>query len=265
MRHLQAMRTCGVAALSIALAAPVHAVLPLIAGLGKQLVKDLLFDGVKSQLMGSLSGMGCKGAAMASLLTPGATLRASLPSAMPSLPAGMPQLMGGAMPALPVGGDTAQMTALMQQAMAGRMPSGAAMSPELMAQMNGAMPALQQTMAQPLSRAETLAVFDEMAELGIMTPAMQSEMRDCVMLAPPSAGNTLGMTGAMFKSMLLPQLRAAREQMANLQPEEREQLANDIAQAMKDASPEDRKAFQDGFGAGFFPPEVTTAVKAKLR
>ena len=39
---------------------PVHGALPLIAGLGKQLIQNLLIDGVKSQLMGSLSGMGCR-------------------------------------------------------------------------------------------------------------------------------------------------------------------------------------------------------------
>jgi glutamine synthetase adenylyltransferase len=120
-------------------------------------------------------------------------------------------------------------------------------------------------MSQPLSRAETLAVFDELAELGVMTPAMQSEARDCITLAPPAASATLGMTGAMMKNMVLPQLRSAREEMANLAPEEREQLATEIAQAMKDLPPEDRKAFQEGFGAGFFPPEVVTAVKDKLR
>ena len=134
-----------------------------------------------------------------------------------------------------------------------------------MAQIEAGMAAMQQAMSQPLSRTETLAVFDELAALGVMTPAMQSEVRDCVTLAPPSASASLGMTGALMKNMMLPPLRSAREQMANLQPDEREQLATEIAQAMKDASPEDRKAFQDGFGVGFFPPDVVSAVKAKLR
>jgi len=34
---------------------------------------------------------------------------------------------------------------------------------------------------------------------------------------------------------------------------------------MKDASPEDRKAFHEGFGVGFFPPDVVEAVKSKMR
>jgi hypothetical protein len=260
------MRAAAAAALLlIGAIAPVHGVLPIVAGLGKQLLQNLLFDGVKSQLLGSLAGTGCKGAAVASLLTPGGVKQALLPSAMPTMPAAMPQGMGVAMPGLPAGADAAQMAALMQQSMAGRMPAGGAMTPEMTAQMSGAMRGLQQAMSQPLSRSETLAVFDELTELGIMTPAMQSEMRDCVTLAPPDTTAALGTAGAMFKNMVLPQLRTAREQMANLQPAEREQLADEIATAMKQASPEDRKAFQQGFGQGFFPPEVVEAVKAKMR
>ena len=247
MRRPSPLRAVALATvLCIGLATPVHAALPIVAGLGKQLVQNLLLDGVKSQLLGSLSNMGCKGAAVASLLTPGGARQALLSQAMPGLP-------GGA--------DAAQMQALMQQAMAGRLPAGAAMSPEMMSQLGAA----QQAMSQPLSRSETAAVFDELAELGVMTPAMQSELRDCLTLAPPNATAALGMSGALFKNMVLPQLRLAREQMANLQPEEREQLANDIVEAMKEASPEDRKAFQQGFGQGFFPREVVDAVKLKMR
>ena len=157
------------------------------------------------------------------------------------------------------------MAALMQQQLGARAGAMSTLPPEQMAQINAGMAAMQQAMEQPLSRGETLAVFDELGQLGVVTPAMQSEVRDCVMLAPPSASASLGMAGALMKNMVLPQLRSAREQMANLQPEEREQLATEIAQAMKDLPPDDRKAFQDGFGAGFFPPDVVTAVKARLR
>ncbi|HVQ01899.1 MAG TPA: hypothetical protein VMT14_00175 [Burkholderiaceae bacterium] len=252
MRRPSPLRAVALATvLCIGLATPAHAALPIVAGLGKQLVQNLLLDGVKSQLLGSLSNMGCKGAAVASLLTPGGARQALLSQAMP----------GMSMPGLPGGADAAQMQALMQQAMAGRLPAGAAMSPEMMSQLGAA----QQAMSQPLSRSETAAVFDELAELGVMTPAMQSELRDCLTLAPPNATAALGMSGALFKNMVLPQLRLAREQMANLQPEEREQLANDIVEAMKEASPEDRKAFQQGFGQGFFPREVVDAVKLKMR
>jgi hypothetical protein len=264
MRRLSPLRAGLLSsALCMGLATPVHGALPIVAGLGKQLLQNLLFDGVKSQLLGSLSNMGCKGAAVASLLTPGGARQALLSQALPSM--AMPPAMGMAMPGMPTGTDPTQMAALMQQMMGGRMPPGGAMSPELMSQLGAAMPGFQQAMSQPLSRTETAAVFDELAELGVMTPAMQSELRDCLTLAPPNATAALGMSGALFKNMVLPQLRMAREQMANLPPEEREQLANDIVEAMKEASPEDRKAFQQGFGQGFFPREVVDAVKAKMR
>jgi hypothetical protein len=285
MGHRLSRRAISLTAAVVALwaTAPAHGVLPLVAGLGKQLIQNLLIDGVKSQLMGSLSGMGCKGAALASVLSAdkaslagmiGGALMPSMPGgmAMPSamaMPPGMAVPAGMPMPGLgdgkATGGDMSSMMALMQQQLGGRGGGMPTMSAEQMAQMNASMAAMQQAMSQPLSRTETLAVFDELGELGVVTPAMQSELRDCVMLAPPSASASLGMTGAMMKNMMLPQLRSAREQMANLQPEEREQLSNEIAQAMKDLSPEDRKAFQEGFGGGFFPPEVVTAVKAKLR
>jgi hypothetical protein len=285
MGHRFSRRAIALVAAVVTLwaAAPVHGVLPLIAGLGKQLVQNLLIDGVKSQLMGSLSDMGCKGAALASVLAGGKGTVAdmlggalmpsgmAMPSAMPSgmaIPPSM-SMPAGAMPGLGDGkamaGDMPQMMALMPQQLSARGGATPAMAPEQMAQIQAGMVAMQQAMSQPLSRTETLAVFDELAALGVMTPAMQSEMRDCVMLAPPSASASLGMTGALMKNMMLPQLRSAREQMANLQPEQREQLATEIAQAMKDASPEDRKAFQEGFGVGFFPPDVVSAVKAKLR
>ena len=269
MSHRIAARPLAVAAaLVIACSLPAHGALPLIAGLGKQLLKDMLFDGVKSQLMGSLAGMGCKGAALASLASPGGLKRAATQALTPTLPgaAAMPQTLGIGMPAMPGAGgaDAAQMQALMQQMMAGRM--GAGMSPEAMAQMQAQMPALQQMLSQPpLSRSETMAVFDELAELGVMTPSMQSELRDCMTLAPPGAGDGLGRSGAMMKNMVLPQLREARTQMANLDPAEREQLANGIVDGLKEASPEDRRAFLDGFGAGFFPRDVVDAVRAKMR
>jgi hypothetical protein len=269
MSHRIAPTSLAVAvALAIGCGMPAHGALPLVAGIGKTLLKDLLFDGVKSHLIGSLGGMGCKGAAVASLLSPGGVKRAAVQALTPSLPmAGMPQTLGMGMPAVPGAGnaDTAQLMAQMQQMMAGRMGHGT-MSPEAMAQMQAQMPALQQMLQQPpLSRAETITVFDELAELGVMTPAMQSELRDCLMLAPPGVGDSIGMSGAMLKNMVLPQLRAAREQMANLQPQEREQLANEMTEALKEASPEDRRAFLDGFGAGFFPRDVVDAVKAKSR
>ena len=291
MKRRLSKRALAVAALAASvLCAPAHGALPLIAaGMGKQLIKNMLIDGIKSQLIGSLGDMGCKGAALASVLSSttggGSGLAggvAALSGGIPGMPAGLPGLTGamppaGGMPGMPVAGamtiapgalgamGSPQMMAMLEQFSArgtGAMP---AMSPEHAAQMQAGMVAMQQAMAQPLSRSETLAVFDELAELGVMTPAMRSEVRDCVMLAPPSSSAALGMSGSMVKNMVLPPLRDARAQMAALTPEQREQLAGEIAQALAEASPEDRKAFQEGFAAGFFPPDVVDAVKAKLR
>ena len=255
-----------IVAAALATAPASHAVLPVVAALGKQFLKDMLIDGVKSQLIGSLAGMGCKGAATASLLASAGNPRAALSGAL-AMPGGMPAMPAG-MPAMAAGGramDPAQANVAMQQLMgsrAGAMPAMPAMSPDQTAQMAHAMQAMQQAMAQPLSRAETLQVFDEMSDLGLLSPAMRAEARDCVTLAPPGAN--VGMAGAMLKNMMLPQLRTARETMASLTPEERTQLADEIVESLKEASPEDRKTFQDGFGLGFFPPDVVERVKTKL-
>ena len=301
-RSSRQMTALIAAVVAIGVALPAHGVLPLIAGLGKQIVQNMLIDGVKSQLIGSLSGMGCKGAALASLVAsssargmggmlgggmlPGLAGGRAMPpgiAVMPSdaMPSGAMPNMADArtmraargapeIPNLASGADLqsmdlSKMMALMQQQMGSRVGAMPSMSPEQMAMLQSSMAAMQQAMSQPLSRAETQAVFDELAELGVMTPDMQSEARDCVTLAPASADASLGMSAALIKSMVLPQLRSAREQMAHLQPEDRERLASEIAQAMKDASPEDRKAFQEGFAAGFFPPDVVDSVQARLR
>jgi len=299
----RAVAAMAVAMGAVAASAPALAVLPLVAGLGKQIIQNMLIDGVKSQLIGSLAQSGCKGAAIASMVagSPTRTLGGMLGGGLGAgLPAGaamrpnspMPAMPSmGAMGAMPAMGDAAslraarggvgianaaapgvdsrtmdmsQLMAVAQQQAGGRMGAMPAMSPEQMAQMQSAMAQMQQAMAQPLSPAETQAVFDELAALGVMTPAMQTEARECIALAGPSAAPGLGASAALMKTMVLPKLREAHERMANLTPEEREQLSGEIAQAMKDASPEDRKTFQEGFGVGFFPPDVVESVRAKL-
>lgn len=303
------MAATTVAVCVVIASAPALGVLPLVAGLGKQIIQNMLIDGVKSQLIGSLAQSGCKGAAIASLvagsptrtlggmmggglgtgLPAGAAMRpnAAMP-AMPGTPAMPPMGAMGAMPGMgdaaslraarggvgianaapgvdPRTMDMSQLMAMAQQQSGGRMGAMPAMSPEQMAQMQSAMAQMQQAMAQPLSPAETQAVFDELASLGVMTPAMQSEAHDCIALAGPSAAPGLGASAALMKNMVLPKLREAHDKMANLTPDEREQLSSEIAQAMKDASPADRKSFQEGFGVGFFPPDVVDSVRGKMR
>jgi len=47
MTHRTLRRALAVAVIAVAATAPAHGVLPLVAGFGKQLIKDMLIDGVK--------------------------------------------------------------------------------------------------------------------------------------------------------------------------------------------------------------------------
>jgi hypothetical protein len=138
------------------------------------------------------------------------------------------------------------------------------MDPEQMKQVTASMGQMQDAMSKPLSRPETLAVFDELAQLGVLTPSMHSEVRDCIKLASPSASQSLGQTGAIFKSMVLPQLKTTKAQLAALPPESQQQLIDEITQSLKEANADDRKAFFDGLGQGYFPQSVVDGVKAKF-
>jgi hypothetical protein len=259
--------------LSLVLPAPGFAQVPptMIASLGKQILQNLVFGSVKNELIGSLAGMGCKGAALAGLaaaanaggaagaarsLTAGA--RGPLPSgaAMRSAgPGGMPPGMGG-MGAMDPATMQKAMETMQQQ-------SGGGVSPEQMAMMQNAMVQMQGAMSQPLSREDTKAVFDEMAELGLLSDAMRSEAKDCVNYAAPGAGDSIGAAGAMLKNTVLPAARQAKERMAALTPEEQEPLVDGMVEALNSASPADRKAFFDGLGLGFFPPQVVEQVRAR--
>jgi hypothetical protein len=220
----------------------------------------------------------------------------AMPPGMPSMPAGMPQGMAmpsmptgaggvapGAMPrgtvpggmamggapmgAMPMGGSgpvaMGQAPGDLQQAFAAaqaRTGAGSTMTPEQMARAQEAMARMQRAMEHPLSRPETLAVFDELKDLGILTDSMHSEARDCILLAPAGSDRQLGQTGAVFKEVLLPQIRETKAKLANLTPEEQDSLAQGISDALRDASPGDRKAFAEGLGQGFFPKAVVDKV-----
>ena len=257
-----------------------HAVLP-IAVFGKEFLRNVIFGQAKDQLIGSLAGMGCKGARLASLI-------ASVDSAKTFAGGGMPRGMPGAVPGgakLPesgmmmprgmvvppgVGGAAgmpeSQMRALMQGGMPNpaMMPSMSEMSPEQATQMQNAMAAMQQAMEHPLSRAETIAVFDEMASLGLMTNEMRGQVRECIELAPSESVQSVGMAGAMVKSMMLPALRDAKQTMNNLTPAEQGELADALVDGLKQSSAKDRQVFLEGFGAGFFPAPVVAKVRARI-
>jgi hypothetical protein len=254
------------------LACPLHGVAQvpptMVASLGKQILQNLIFGSVKNELIGSLAGMGCKGATIAGLaaaanagggagaaraLTGGARPTPSGGMAIRSAgPGGMPPGMGG-MGAM----DPATMQKAMEMM---QQQSGGRMSPEqqaMMAQIQGAM-------AQPLSREESKAVFDEMAGMGLITDKMRDEAKECITYAPPGAGDSLGGASAMIKTTVLPAARQAKERMAAATPEEQKQLADGMVEALNSASAADRKAFLDGLGAGFFPAPVVEQVRARV-
>jgi hypothetical protein len=131
--------------------------------------------------------------------------------------------------------------------------------------MQKAMVQMQGAMAQPLSRTETAAVFDELAEIGLVNDKMRTEAKECIALAPPGSGDQLGAAGALMKNTVIPAARDAKERMAGASPEEQKQLADGMVEALNSASPADRKAFFDGLGLGFFPPAVVDQVRAQVK
>jgi hypothetical protein len=319
------------------------AVVPLLlAGLGKQIVEDMITNAIKGQLIASLSSMGCKGARLAGVLAtidvhPGRSGR--LPMGMPPgfgagppMPGGMPPGLGGAAgahlpPGLPGGAagltgaagragaagadlagaagqaeavlgggqasarfsgadthgagvavspaqmariqggqmDMGQMMALAQRQMAGRAPGQAQMTPEQMAAAQETMVQLQEAMAHPLTREQTLGLFDDLKELGVLTDEMNREARECIVLSSPEASQGIGQTGSMMQSVVLPKLRSAKEHLAGLPPDQQQQLADEIVNSLQNARAGDRKTFLEGLGLGFFPPGVSEAVRAKMQ
>ena len=265
----------GALALSCLSSAPGFGQVPptMIASLGKQILQNLIFGSVKSELIGSLAGMGCKGAAIAGLAAAadaggaaGAT-RALTGGVRPSSPAGAAMRSagpGGMTLAMGMGGAGAMDPAMMQKAMEMMQQQNARMSPEQMAMVQKAMGQMQGAMAQPLSREETKAVFDDMAEMGLLTDKMRDEAKDCITYAAPGTGDSIGAAGAMIKNTVLPAARQAKERMAAATPEEQKQLADGMVEALNSASAADRKAFFDGMGAGFFPAPVVEQVRAQI-
>lgn len=275
------MRTTRVPLLLALLALPVPGLpqIPptMVASLGKQILQNVVFGSLKSQLFASLADMGCKGATVAGLAAAAGTGRAGATQALASQargssrgPIAMRAGTGGGAgmpPTVPpsMAGMGAMDPAMMQKAMEMMQQQGRQMSPEQQAMMQNAMAQMQGATSQPLSRTETAAVFDDLADLGLINDKMRGEAKDCIALAPPGSGDQLGSTGAMLKNTVIPAARDAKERMAAASPEEQKELADGMADALKSASPEDRKAFFDGLGLGFFPPAVVDQVRAQVK
>ena len=139
-----------------------------------------------------------------------------MPGGLPGMPGGLPGMSG--LPGMGLGAPgSEEMMARMRSMMpaGGQLPAGTGIDPEQLARM-------MQAMSQPLSPPETLAVMDEMAEIGMLPKAMQTELKECMVLLP-TAAPALGMGMGMLKPML-PQMRQARDQLHALPPAEQDEL-----------------------------------------
>lgn len=272
-------RSLVAAAVLAGLALPAQALAPAILLLVQQMVQQSATSMLKDTLLNSIRGMGCKGIALANALTAldargGA--RTALGAGLPQLPAGMamPQLPPGmVMPQLPPGASMPGMPGL---------PTGAGVSPALMAQMTALMsagasmpagtsavpgqvalpPGLQQAMGRPLSPTETVQTIDALHELGFLPQALQAELKECMVLVP-AAVPALGMGMGMMQPMI-PQLRQAREQLHALRPSEQDEVADALAQEMRTLGTDERAALMEHLDTGFFPARVSAGVKSRL-
>ena len=250
-------------ALTLALPAPPsHALAPVIAMLGKKLLQDMLTSTLKGMLLDSLSGLGCKGTALANGIRSLGTFKgagAGVMSgmfAMPSIPA-MPSMHG--MPGVPSTPGMPGMAGMPPEiaAMMSRMMSGGGLN----AEQTELLADLKDSMGAPLSPQETLATIDEMGELGLLPPAMASELKECLLVLPQSA-QALGMGMGMMKTML-PQFREARDEMRRLSPLEQDELAATLAQELDQAPEADRKRMLTELRGGLFPTRVVDALSKR--
>ncbi len=249
-----------------------NALAPALLFMIKQMAQQAATSMIKDTLLSSLSGMGCKGAALSNAINTldlrkggglagvgaAATIVPGLPSgmSMPGLPAGM------SMPGMP--GATGGLSPEWESAMRARMPSADQLQTmgndprqaEMMARM-------QQSMAQPLTLAETLTTIDDMTSLGFFPKAMQAEFKECLVLVPASVP-AVGMAMGMMKPMI-PQLRQAREQLHALSPAEQDEVAAALVQEVQPMPAAQRAAFVEHLDSGFFPARIAAAVKRKLQ
>lgn len=263
------------AAVTLALVAtPGQAIAPVLALLGKQLLQDMVMTTAKSMLMNSLSGMGCKGTALANAINSFGSVKGGGLGALRGLPGaagvgGMP-----AMPAVPgmlTGSGMTGMTGMAGMPGMGGMSGMSALPPDMAAQMAGMlagmMPGggldaeqsaniaeLQRQMGAPLSPMETIATIDEMSEIGLLSAAMSTELKECLLLLPQSAP-AMGMAMGMMKPMLS-QFREARDEMRALSPLEQDELAASLAEELDKLPAADRKRMLTELGGGLFPPRV---------
>ena len=256
---MRAAGRCAAVTLALAVAlAPIRsdAIAPALLLLVKHIAKDLAQSMLKDALLSGLSGMGCKGIALGNALQAldrrgGAGVGPGPMGGLPKMPAGMPNL-GGAIPA----DVAAHMRALMPGL--GQLPAGAGMGPDQIAMLAG----IQQAMGEPLSPPQTVAAIDELAELGFLPPAIQAELKECMVVLPSSVP-ALGMGMGMLEP-IVPQLRQARDELRALSPAEQDEVADALAREIAPLPADQRAEFVEYLGAGFFPPRISAGVKARL-
>jgi len=257
----------GACVLALLLAlAPLRAaaIAPALLVFVKQLAQQVATSMFKDAVLSGLSGMGCKGIALSNALA-AFDLRSG---GMPKLTAGMlPGLPGGGMPGMPggivPGGAMPPITGVPPEIMArfaAMMPGAALRGTALDAEQTAAMARMQQAMNEPLSPPETLTTIDELFELGLLPPAIQGELKQCMVLVP-AAIPALGMGMGVLKPMV-PQLRAARDELRALAPAEQDEVAAALAQEVKALAAEQREALMEHIDSGFFPARVARGVKA---
>ena len=230
-------------------------------------------DGIKRGGVGVPAGMA------------GLTGMPTMPTGMPTMPTGMPVMPGmlgipgpGGMPALPPG-----MAGMMGMPGMPGLPGADSLSPDMVAKMGRLIPAhalqgggldAEQSamvakmmgggmggmggMGAPLSPLETIATLDEMSEIGMLPKAMNTELKECMVLLPQSAP-MMGMAFGMMKPVL-PKLREARAQMHALSPTEQDELAATLAQEFDKVPAADRKLMLSEIGGGMFPPRVVESL-----
>ena len=257
-------------------AQPGYALAPLIAMLGKKVLQDMLQNSLKDMLLDSVSGMGCKGTALAngirslgnlnSVKGMGAGMMPNM-TAMPNIQ-GMPGIAGmsgmpgiAGLPGMPtMSGAQPELLAKMYRLMPDGISAGG-LNGGLTAEQTQMLAALTGGMGAPVSPQETMGTIDEMAELGLLPAATAADLKDCLLLVPQSAP-ALGMAMGMMKSVL-PQVREGRDQMRLLSPIEQDELAAVLAQDLDKVPVADRKQMLTGLRGGLFPPRVVDALNKR--
>lgn len=275
------LRRLGALVLSLSLAlAPMRsdAIAPALLFMLKQIAQNVAKSMLKDALLSGLTGMGCKGIALANALEAldrrggfggagalggamgglgamgamgglgGIGALSKMPAGVPGLPAGMPNPI--ALAGLPATGVLSSM------------PNMASLPPGLAPDQMAMMASLLQAMGEPLSPAATIVTIDELADLGFLPRVVQTELKECMVLVPASIP-TLGMGMGMLKP-IVPQLRQARAEMLALSPEEQDEVAAALAEEVAPLPAEQRAEFVDALGSGFFPPRVSAGVKRRL-